>query len=142
MVSQDTTYAIDAEFAFMGPIAFDVGKFIANLLLAFFSVDGHATAQQPRTQQRQWLLQVKHAAFSDWTVCKPIEFSGQVAHSVNEVLQCLACRVSTGMAGMAYCLLTAIFVAGLVTQEQQRQWLLQVRHPELPSELFGPMCKY
>ena len=59
MVTQDTTYAIDAEFAVYGPIAFDVGKFIANLLLAFFALDGHSTDAEPRTQQRAWLTQVR-----------------------------------------------------------------------------------
>lgn len=58
MVTQDTTYAIDAEFAVYGPIAFDVGKFIANLLLAFFALDGHSSQAQPRKEQRTWLVQV------------------------------------------------------------------------------------
>ena len=39
---------IDCEFAFYGPMAFDIGKFIANLLLAYYAVDGHATPEQPR----------------------------------------------------------------------------------------------
>ncbi len=58
MVTQDTTYAIDAEFAVYGPIAFDVGKFMANLLLAFFALDGHSTAADTRSKQRGWLYQV------------------------------------------------------------------------------------
>lgn len=62
MVTQDTTYAIDAEFAFYGPIAFDVGKFIANLLLAFFALDGHSTEAEPRTEQRAWLIQVQSSS--------------------------------------------------------------------------------
>ena len=52
------TYAIDAEFAVYGPIAFDVGKFIANLLLAFFALDGHSSQANPRKEQRTWLVQV------------------------------------------------------------------------------------
>lgn len=58
MVTQDTAYVIDAEFAVYGPIAFDVGKFLANLLLALFALDGLGTAADPRMAQRQWLLQV------------------------------------------------------------------------------------
>ena len=34
---------IDPEFAYYGPMAFDVGKILANLLLCFFAVDGHAS---------------------------------------------------------------------------------------------------
>ena len=59
MCTEDTTYAIDAEFAFCGPIAFDVGKMIANLLIAYFASFGLETAEQPRAEQRQWLLQVR-----------------------------------------------------------------------------------
>ena len=58
MVTQDTTYAIDAEFAVYGPIAFDVGKFMANLLLAFFALDGHSSSGDTRSKQRDWLFQV------------------------------------------------------------------------------------
>ena len=39
---------IDCEFAFVGPMAFDIGKFIGNLLLAYFAADGHATPERPR----------------------------------------------------------------------------------------------
>lgn len=48
LVTQQTTHVIDAEFATMGPLAFDVGKFMGNLLLAFFASDGHATDEAPR----------------------------------------------------------------------------------------------
>ncbi len=58
MVTEDTMYAIDAEFAFYGPMAFDVGKIIANLLLAFFASDGHESGGSTRQKQRAWLLQV------------------------------------------------------------------------------------
>eukprot|EP00884_Botryococcus_braunii_P014980 jgi/Botrbrau1/23483/Bobra.106_1s0035.1 len=58
MVTQDTTYAIDPEFATYGPIAFDVCKMIANLLLAFFAADGHAAASgESRSLQQTWMLQ-------------------------------------------------------------------------------------
>lgn len=58
MVTASSTWMIDAEFAFYGPIAFDVCKLIANLLLAFLAADGHATADEPRTEQRRWMYQV------------------------------------------------------------------------------------
>ena len=41
-----------------GPIAFDVGKMIANLLIAYFASWDWKTAEASRQQQRQWLLQV------------------------------------------------------------------------------------
>ena len=57
--SQETTYMIDAEFACVGPIAFDVGKMVGNFLLAFYASDGLASAAEPRHQQRRWLLQAR-----------------------------------------------------------------------------------
>ena len=56
MVTQESCWAIDPEFAFYGPMAFDVGKIIANIFLMYFATDGHATVQAPREEQRQWLL--------------------------------------------------------------------------------------
>ncbi len=41
MVTDNDTRAIDAEFAFVGPIGFDTGTFIANIFLAYFSWEYH-----------------------------------------------------------------------------------------------------
>ena len=41
MVTEDDTKVIDPEFAVMGPMGFDVGKLLGNLLLSFFSQRGH-----------------------------------------------------------------------------------------------------
>lgn len=57
MVTQEATYVIDGEFAFYGPMAFDIGKFIGNLLLAYYALDGHASDTNPRTEQQLWLLE-------------------------------------------------------------------------------------
>ena len=53
---------IDPEFATMGPVGYDVGKFAANLLLAFFAADGRrGDAARPRSDdasvdaQQAWL---------------------------------------------------------------------------------------
>jgi len=40
MVNQQETKVIDPEFAFYGPIAFDVGLLLANFLLAYYSQEG------------------------------------------------------------------------------------------------------
>ncbi|KAL5579436.1 hypothetical protein UlMin_011878, partial [Ulmus minor] len=42
MVTHESTQVIDPEFAFYGPMGFDVGAFIGNLILAYFAQDGHA----------------------------------------------------------------------------------------------------
>ncbi len=41
---------IDPEFAYCGPMAFDVGKILANLLLCFFALDGHASGKPGRNK--------------------------------------------------------------------------------------------
>ena len=42
MVTPTDTKVIDPEFAVYGPIGFDPGAFMANLLLAYLAQDGHA----------------------------------------------------------------------------------------------------
>ena len=37
MINQDETYVIDSEFAFIGPMGFDVGALIANLIMSWVS---------------------------------------------------------------------------------------------------------
>lgn len=58
MVNQDETFVIDPEFAFYGPMGFDIGALLANLLLAFFSRDWHGRTNDadPRPYQA-WLLE-------------------------------------------------------------------------------------
>jgi len=56
MVTPGDTRIIDPEFAFYGPMGFDVGALIGNLLLAYFSQMGHETATGMRDEYRQWLL--------------------------------------------------------------------------------------
>ena len=41
MVTKNDTKVIDPEFAFYGPMGFDIGALIANLLMSFFSQTGH-----------------------------------------------------------------------------------------------------
>ena len=41
MLTPEETRVIDPEFAFMGPMGFDVGAIVANFLLNFFAQDGH-----------------------------------------------------------------------------------------------------
>ena len=56
MVTDDDTRVIDPEFAFVGPMGFDVGKLIGELLLSFFSQRGHERAPGERDAYRSWIL--------------------------------------------------------------------------------------
>ncbi|PQP95775.1 methylthioribose kinase-like [Prunus yedoensis var. nudiflora] len=56
MVTQESTQVIDSEFAFYGPMGFDVGAFLGNLILAFFAQDGHADEENDREAYKGWIL--------------------------------------------------------------------------------------
>jgi 5-methylthioribose kinase len=56
MVSENDTRVIDPEFAFYGPIGFDLGAFFGNLLLSWYSQPGHATLNDDRLGYQDWIL--------------------------------------------------------------------------------------
>jgi 5-methylthioribose kinase len=55
MVNQDDTYVIDPEFAFYGPIGFDVGAVIANLLLNYAAQEVRMKDDSQRADFRKYL---------------------------------------------------------------------------------------
>jgi 5-methylthioribose kinase len=61
MVTEGDTRVIDPEFAFYGPIGFDLGAFLGNLLLSWYSQPGHATAQDNRVAYQRWILEQAEA---------------------------------------------------------------------------------
>jgi 5-methylthioribose kinase len=56
MLTPENTRIIDPEFAFMGPMGFDVGAIIANFLLNYFAQDGHAKVPGERQPYQDWVL--------------------------------------------------------------------------------------
>jgi 5-methylthioribose kinase len=56
-VTESDTRVIDPEFGFYGPMGFDVGAYLANVLLAFFSQKGHERVADDRKAYRGWLLE-------------------------------------------------------------------------------------
>lgn len=58
MVTPDETRVIDPEFAFYGPMAFDVGMLLANFWMSYFSQSGHETTPGDREPMRAYLLDV------------------------------------------------------------------------------------
>lgn len=65
MVTESDSRAIDPEFAFYGPMGFDVGALIGNLYLAFFSQGGHEARPGERDGYRDWILE---AIETIWTL--------------------------------------------------------------------------
>jgi 5-methylthioribose kinase len=70
MVTDTDTRMIDPEFAFYGPMAFDVGMALANFWMSFFSQRGHER-NSDREAMRSYLLGV---AVEAWAVFRA-EFS-------------------------------------------------------------------
>jgi 5-methylthioribose kinase len=56
MVTEDETRVIDPEFAFYGPISFDVGMLIANFWMSYVSQTGHEASPGARDNMRAYLL--------------------------------------------------------------------------------------
>ena len=56
MVSENDTKVIDPEFAFYGPMGFDIGALLANLLMNFFSQNGHENNPGERKEFKKWIL--------------------------------------------------------------------------------------
>lgn len=57
MLTTDDTRVIDPEFAFMGPMGFDTGAIIANLILNYFSQIGHEQHAGARDAYCSWILE-------------------------------------------------------------------------------------
>ena len=59
MVTKNDTRVIDSEFAFFGPRGFDLGAIVGNLLINYFSQDGHADrpSETPRAEYQDWVLE-------------------------------------------------------------------------------------
>lgn len=57
MATETDTRVIDPEFAFVGPMGFDIGAVIANLLINYFSQDGHEPTPGARDAYRAWVLE-------------------------------------------------------------------------------------
>ncbi len=69
MVSVDETRIIDPEFAFYGPIGFDLGAFLANLLLNWYALDGLVPDLEARAAQRLWLTEQMRSFWNSFSDC-------------------------------------------------------------------------
>jgi 5-methylthioribose kinase len=66
MVTAESTKVIDPEFVMYGPMGFDVGAVLGNLLLSFFSQDGHAEAPGARAAYQAWILDQAEAVWNQF----------------------------------------------------------------------------
>ena len=57
MVTEGSTVVIDPEFAFYGPMGFDIGAVIGNLLMAYLASAGHERSPGGRRLFEVWVLE-------------------------------------------------------------------------------------
>ncbi|MFC1736293.1 S-methyl-5-thioribose kinase [Candidatus Hydrogenedentota bacterium] len=56
MLNLEDTRVIDPEFAFFGPMGFDIGALLGNLVLAYCSHEIHSKDEATRAEYQGWLL--------------------------------------------------------------------------------------
>ena len=67
MANQRETYVIDPEFAFYGPMGFDIGAFIGNLYLAFFAQGARQPVSEGEPDSfRMWLLETAETVWNEF----------------------------------------------------------------------------
>jgi 5-methylthioribose kinase len=66
MATPEDTRVIDPEFAFIGPMGFDVGAVIGNLFLAYFAQAGHEAKPSARDAYREWILEQAGRVWSEF----------------------------------------------------------------------------
>ncbi|MCK1713575.1 MULTISPECIES: S-methyl-5-thioribose kinase [unclassified Bradyrhizobium] len=66
MVTESQTRVIDPEFAFYGPMGFDVGAVLANLLMAYFASSGHERPPGERRAFEGWVLETVETVWNEF----------------------------------------------------------------------------
>ena len=66
MVTDSQTRVIDPEFAFYGPMGFDIGAVLANLLMAYFASAGHERSPGERRPFEAWVLGTVEAVWNEF----------------------------------------------------------------------------
>lgn len=66
MVTDGETKVIDPEFAFYGPMGFDIGAVIGNLLMAYLASAGHERTPGERASFEAWLLETIEGVWTEF----------------------------------------------------------------------------
>jgi 5-methylthioribose kinase len=66
MVTERETRVIDPEFAFYGPMGFDIGAVIGNLLMAYLASPGHECSAEERRAFENWVLQTVEQVWTEF----------------------------------------------------------------------------
>jgi 5-methylthioribose kinase len=66
MVTARETRVIDPEFAFYGPMGFDIGAVIANLIMSYLASSGHENSPGERRAFEAWVLETVERVWSEF----------------------------------------------------------------------------
>ena len=66
MVTASDTRVIDPEFAFYGPMAFDIGAILANLIMSYLASPGHERVSGERRAFDAWVLETVEAVWTQF----------------------------------------------------------------------------
>ncbi|KWV50195.1 methylthioribose kinase [Bradyrhizobium macuxiense] len=66
MVAASETMVIDPEFAFYGPMGFDIGAVIGNLIMAYLASAGHERSPGERASFEAWLLETVEGVWTEF----------------------------------------------------------------------------
>lgn len=72
MVTESETRVIDPEFAFYGPMGFDLGAVIGNLIMGYLASAGHERSPGERHSFETWLLETIENVWAEFS-CKFVE---------------------------------------------------------------------
>ncbi|SHL94764.1 5'-methylthioribose kinase [Bradyrhizobium lablabi] len=67
MVTETETKVIDPEFAFYGPMGFDLGAIIANLIMSYLASPGHERSAGERRSFEAWVLDTIEAVWTEFS---------------------------------------------------------------------------
>jgi 5-methylthioribose kinase len=67
MVTESETRVIDPEFAFYGPMGFDLGAVISNLLMSYLASAGHERSPGDRQPFEAWLLRTIEDVWTEFS---------------------------------------------------------------------------
>ncbi len=126
---------IDPEFAFFGPIGFDVGLFVANLFLNASAQHGHAPDQNSRDAYRSYLFQQYRFCWESFELGfrAQLEHSNSISWRSKDFQNDLMLEVLRDTAGFAGCEMIRrsvgfahVFDVDSIADEQKRVKVLEM----------------
>jgi 5-methylthioribose kinase len=67
MVTENETKVIDPEFAFYGPMGFDLGALLGNLIMGYLASAGHERSPGERRSFEAWMLETIENVWAEFT---------------------------------------------------------------------------